>query len=164
MLLVCSTFHSCAKDPVDVNDHSYTTRQTNNKLDSRSQAIEYDTLMVLGNQLPNPYTLSNMTSAFNSLYGTSLSTIAATHRYVKFLPDSAAQIGILDDWELNEEIAVFMFPLDYEILVDGNYYVDPAVTDTALTYRYASVPVGTTLPNVPHLILEDIFFLPIVPT
>jgi hypothetical protein len=157
--MLCSAIQSCSKDSVEFDDKGY-SQSANNKLNLRSQPIEYDTLMVLGNQLPNPYTLANMTLAFNSLYGTSLSTIAATHRYIKFLPDSAVQIGILDDWELNEEVAVFMFPMDYEILVDGNYYVDPAVMDTALTYRYASVPVGTTLPNVPNQILGELFIPP----
>ena len=116
--------------------------------------------MILGDQKTNPYTIANMTLAYNTLYNQSISSLNPTHQYIKFEPNDPDHLGNLDDWERDNLIPIFDFPLDYEITKPGDAYYDPAVTNFEYTYRYASVPVGMALPNVPHVVLSDLFIPP----
>lgn len=52
---------------------------------------------------------------------------------------------------------MFGFPLEYEIVSEGDIYYDPEVTDSIYTYQYAVVPEGVELPsNVPYEKIEDL--------
>jgi hypothetical protein len=128
------------------------TASTNNNM---------EVAIVLGRKRNNPYTLANMTAAINKIYKTSFTTVAATHKYVKFFPSTVDHLAALEEWETEKLTPVFTFPLDYEILVPGDYYFDPAVSDSIYTYRYTSVEVDVPLPNVPFTVIEDLFIPPI---
>jgi hypothetical protein len=47
-----------------------------------------DDPVVLGGQLPNPYTVPNMQQAYNTLYGTG-TTLSANYKYVRHKPANA---------------------------------------------------------------------------
>jgi hypothetical protein len=128
------------------------TASTNNNM---------EVAIVLGRKRNNPYTLANMTAAINKIYKTSFTTVAATHKYVKFFPSTVDHLAALEEWETEKLTPVFTFPLDYEIVVPGDYYFDPAVSDSIYTYRYTSVEVDVPLPNVPFTVIEDLFIPPI---
>jgi hypothetical protein len=152
---------SCSKDELKPQK-SQTTEvisfDTRSRTSSRDKEIEIAT--VLGRKRNNPYTVANMTAAYNRLYKKNLSTLPVTHRYVKFMPEDQDHLAILEDYETEELIAIFDFPLEYEIEVEGDFYVDPNVTDSLYTYQYATIPTGKWIPNVPHEILEELVIPP----
>ena len=108
---------------------------------------------VVGNQLPNPYSVSNMQSAYDSLVGlgeiTTTINIAPTHLYVQLFPTDSAQMNsILEDTNLS----LFPYPLDHEISGTGTLEVHQGTTPEI----YTVVPVGYTIP-VNYQLLEECF-------
>lgn len=124
--------------------------------------------IVLGAKIPeNPYTVSNMQTAATLVaqeegndHGdifladnfvrrrTAVTNIAATHKYVKITPRSDADVEYLQglDDNSNDEIVLHDHPLDYEVLTEGNYYVQvdyDSVSD--LSPVYVVLPVNYNL-------------------
>lgn len=98
--------------------------------------FESEEITVLGNQLCNPYSVSNMSAAGVSInWG---GDIVETHKYVRFLPNSPEDLKILDDSDLE----LFDTPFDYEIITEGTYYHDPGLTREDYTWLYTVVPTG----------------------
>ncbi len=101
-------------------------------------------MMVLGKKLEDPYSVSNMTKALKKLYPTKAETIEVktTDLYVRFLPETHEQLDYL------ESLGVEMLdhPVDYEIVVDGDYYHDPEVPEGDITWQYAVVPPNFRFP------------------
>lgn len=92
-------------------------------------------MMILGKKLEDPYSVINITKALESLYPTKAGEIevSATDLYVRFLPGSQEELDYL------ESLGVEMLdhPVDYEILVDGDYYHDPEIPEEEITWQYA---------------------------
>jgi hypothetical protein len=160
LLSIFALMVGCNKDEQILSNKS---PSANSKLETRGSGRNTDNLTetatVIGRKRNNPYTVSNMTSAYNALYKTSISALPVTHQYVKFSPATAEHVRLMQEWELNQKIGVFDFPLDYEVTV-GDYYYDPAAPDSLLTFRYASVPIGMTLPSVPSTVIENLVIPP----
>ena len=112
-------------------------------------------MMELGRKLENPYSRVNMAKAMSSLYPTrSSSEIPVTDLYVRFLPKSDSDFSKLEDLG----VELFDYPLDYEILADGDYYHDPALPGHSITWQYAVVPSDFIFPaGIRHEILEECF-------
>ena len=113
-------------------------------------------MIVLGNQLEDPYSVDNMTKALASLYPTKAGRVpvTATDLYVRFLPLNDEQ------YELLEALGLQMLdhPVDYEVLREGDYYHDPDVPDGDITWQYAVVPVGFQFPSGLHYeVLDECF-------
>jgi hypothetical protein len=111
--------------------------------------------MELGRKLDNPYSRANMTKALSKLYPTrSEATVPATSLYVRFLPKSADDFTTLQS--LGAEL--FDYPLDREILVDGDYYHDPSIPAGEISWQYAVVPVDFPFPDgIEKEILDECF-------
>ena len=62
-----------------------------------------------------------MQQAVNILYGGNY-PISATHLYVRFKPNSVEQFIMLEEIE---DLELQDFPMDYEVVQDGDYYQDP---------------------------------------
>jgi hypothetical protein len=101
---------------------------------------------ILGQQRTNPYTLTNMRQAYNNMGYTSY-TVNATNLYVRFLPNSAAQLSILDSTLDAQGLEIFDAPMDYDILQEGDYYQDPSIPDSLPTWQYAVVPTNFVAPT-----------------
>ena len=125
--------------------------------------------MVLGEQLENPYSVTNMKRALKSLQTSSISNakvagvssaatedmITTTHYYVKFKPKTEEELLLLKSDTL---VNYFPYPLDYEIKEEGDEYRDPEVSADQPTYQYASVKVDHQLPNnINYEIIEELF-------
>jgi len=87
------------------------------------EAIDDDTVYsptILGSPYNNPYSIANMTAAYNYIYTSSIPQIATTHYYVRFKPTSVAQLNVLDslDFELYD------YPLNVNVIQDGDYWPD----------------------------------------
>jgi hypothetical protein len=102
-----------------------------------------DVQVLLGNQLPNPYTVSNMQQAYDILYGQGY-TITANHMYVRFKPANEDQLGILED---DGDLELQDYPMDYAVSQDGDYYQDTNLGTEDISWLYTVVPVGYTPPS-----------------
>lgn len=116
--------------------------------------------IILGTQKANPYTPENMTLALNALVAdgytvpSSLS-IRPTHYYVKFKPENWEQYAILVQ---DTAHVYFDTPLDYNVLVEGNCYHDPAVVTDSPTYQYTTVEVDYVFDNnCPYDIISQLY-------
>lgn len=145
LLMAAIIMLSCGKDGLsvkDVNQHS----------DRSSLSHE---MIVLGDRLENPYKTSNMTRALQSLYPSkaTVAEVEPTDLYVKFLPKDREEIELLHDIGLK----LIDHPLDYSILVEGDWYHDPEVAEGDITWQYAVVPAGFDFPDIEYQIIHKCF-------
>lgn len=141
---------SCEKESLENNSQKTTTT-----------SISQEGMMVLGNKLDNPYTLENMQSALDLLQqenGFPSITLQASHYYVRFLPKTLEEYNLIHD----ESVGLILFdhPLDYEIIVEGNYYQDPEFIGKDYTWQYTVVPVDFNFPNGVFYEIIDNAFIP----
>jgi len=112
--------------------------------------------IVLGEQLDNPYTVTNVKTALDALYpGTKASsTINATDLYVRFLPRTE------DDLEQLRSLGLSLLdhPMDYSVVKDGDYYHDPDIDRDCITWQYGVVPVGFEFPDgIEYELLDECY-------
>lgn len=113
-------------------------------------------MIILGEQLKDPYAVDNMTKALNAVYPASRGRghLEATDYYVRFLPNDAAEMQALLDMGLQ----LLDHPLDYRIVRDGDWYHDPDIPEDNITWQYAVVPVSFEFPtNIRYERLEDCY-------
>lgn len=132
-------------------DGSFFNRFSEN-IDFEGNVIAHD-MIVLGEQLEDPYSLDAMSSAFNSLYPTRAGRVEleATDYYIRFLPKNQ------DEYERLEQAGIMLLdhPMDYEILREGDYYHDPAIEEGNITWQYAVIPKGMLYPkDIEHEVLD----------
>ena len=108
-------------------------------------AIPTETMTLLGSQLTNPYLLPNMQQAYANLGITNVS-VTVTNQYVKFKP-TTNQVSYLDSFMDAQSLDMYDAPLDYQILLEGDYYQDPSIPDSLPTWQYAVVPTNFTFPS-----------------
>jgi hypothetical protein len=121
----------------------------------------HEGMIQLGEKLENPYTVENMRKAYQNLSDNQLksanvneSDIDVTHLYVRFLPKNFEELEVL---KRDTTLALFDFPLDYEIEEGGTYYQDPELPDTTITWQYCAVETGFLFPNIQYEILAELF-------
>lgn len=112
-------------------------------------------MMLLGQKLPNPYSISNMQAAHDSLYPNQNIQLPVTHLYVRFLPQDTAQMRRL----LEDSLELFDFPLDYQILRSGYYYKDPSLgSEAPYTWQYTTVSPFYQFPaGIRHEVLGECY-------
>lgn len=149
-------------DEPDANDTAHETTKNPNVFnvggeDAISPRSDEPTPIILGNPRVNPYTVQKMTEAWNNLNGTNLPTLPPTHRYVKFMPATLEQFEKLNQTEL----ALFDYPLEYEIIQMGDYYDDPAVPEGGIPPLYTVIEADAPFPtNIPHEIKAELLLAP----
>lgn len=111
--------------------------------------------IVLGDRLENPYTTENMTKAFVSLYPTKADRvdIKTTNLYVRFLPSDDQEYDLLKSLG----VQLVDHPMDYDILVDGDWYHDPAIPDGEFTWQYAVLPHDFVFPDVKYELIDECY-------
>ena len=94
-------------------------------------------MIVLGDRLEDPYSLENMTRAYNELYPTRANRLPLehTHLYVRFLPENDKELESLEALGL----VLIDHPVDYQIVREGDYYHDPEVEEGKITWQYSVV-------------------------
>jgi hypothetical protein len=109
---------------------------------------------ILGAQLPNPYTTTNMAAAYNLVYGTNYATLPTTDLYVRFEPVTDEQVALLDE---EMELDLSDHPIDYELLQEGDYYVHPGKTVEDLPWLYTTVKSDFQFPaGIPYTLLAQL--------
>lgn len=111
--------------------------------------------IVLGDRLQNPYTTENMTKALQALYPTRADRVdvKTTNLYVRFLPADREQYDNLRSLGLE----LMDHPMDYDIVVDGDWYHDPDVPEGDVTWQYAVVPRDFAFPDVRYEVLDECY-------
>lgn len=123
----------------------------------------------LGKKLQNPYSLSNMQTALDSMKRSLQSfkpksrlartikemEIETTDLYVRFLPrDSTQRDAMMDDTTM----VYYDHPLDYEIEQEGDLYVDSTWTEHTQQWLYTVVKPDYPFPDsVRHELLAELF-------
>ena len=112
-------------------------------------------MIVLGDRLDNPYTTENMTKALQSLYPTKADRVdvKTTHLYVRFLPRTDRDVEMLHSLNL----MLTDHPLDYDIVVDGDWYHDPSVPEGSVTWQYAVVPPDFIFPDMEYEVIDECY-------
>lgn len=117
----------------------------------------------LGKKLENPYTLAVMRKAYSKLMETpteydhsilDISDIRPTDRYVKFFVKSD------DEMERLEEDSLYLsqVPLDYEVLVEGDYFGLDKVDQEQGIWVYTCVPFDYQAPvGIQYEVIEELF-------
>lgn len=112
--------------------------------------------MLIGAKRANPFKRSVMTQAWNALYEPDVAALPVTDLYVRFKPANLDELRLLEKAGLE----LFSFPLDHEIVSEGNYYHDPAIPEDQITWQYAVVKPGFQFPAVQYEVLEEIINAP----
>lgn len=112
-------------------------------------------MIVLGNRLENPYKTENIAKALQSLYPTKADRVDVkpTNIYVRFLPADDAEYNLL----VARGLELVDHPLDYDIIVDGDWYHDPDIPDDRLTWQYAVVSPDFSFPPVKYEIIDECY-------
>lgn len=112
-------------------------------------------MIVLGNRLENPYKTENIAKALQSLYPTKADRVDVkpTNIYVRFLPADDAEYKLLVACGLE----LVDHPLDYDIIVDGDWYHDPDVPEGRMTWQYAVVSPDFSFPPVKYEIIDECY-------
>jgi len=140
-----------------------------NFLENQYYNPDYDMseyMTVLGDEKTSPYSVSIMMMARDNLVTEGVlqpgevtdEDLAPTHYYVRFEPQNDEEMNLLDE---NENVFVFDYPLDHEIIYSGVYYRDPNVPENQPTYQYAVVRVDEDLPDIQYFILDYYLLEPI---
>jgi hypothetical protein len=115
---------------------------------------------ILGKKLENPYSVKNMTKAWEKLKekgrikGDELE-ITTTHYYVRHLPENEESLSQLKS---DTTVTFYDFPLDYEIVQEGDYFHDPTIPEEKPTFQYVSIPAGKEiLTDIQSEIIENLF-------
>jgi len=153
--LLCLFLFACQKIGLDtkqsVNSGSIDMAAANNytyidsfsTVDNNNDSTE--TMTVLGNQLTNPYLIPNITQAYHNL-GIYNVPVKVTNLYVRFKP-TMAQFKYLDSLMDTKGVELFDIPLNYQVLIEGDYYQDPSIPAEQPTWQYAVVPANFTFPS-----------------
>ena len=145
MLAMTFLIMSCSKEEVNSErglDYSY------------GKDLTHD-MIVLGDRLENPYKTDNMQKALCSLYPTKADRVdlKTTDLYVRFLPADDREYDMLEDMGVH----LVDHPLDYDIVVEGDWYHDPGVPEEEMTWQYAVVSPDFEFPDIRYEIIDECY-------
>ena len=111
--------------------------------------------IVLGERLDNPYKTENMARALQSLYPSKADRVElkSTDLYVRFLPSDKEQYDMLTEMGLHLQD----HPMDYDIVVEGDWYHDPGIPDGDVTWQYTVVPADFAFPDIRYEIIHGCY-------
>lgn len=116
---------------------------------------------ILGEIRVNPYTVENMTAAWNQIYPNYPQTaLPKTHLYVKFNPQSAEELRNLNEAVKDAGAFLYDYPLEYEVVEMGHYYVAPQTKIDEITAHYAVVTPTFSFSGFSHTIVDELVLAP----
>lgn len=104
----------------------------------KADQIITDGRIVLGEKLANPYSLKNMQRALDTLLqtkGLDPIYLEPTDAYVRFRPTDTLEYRLL----MEANLELFDYPLNYDLLTDGDYYHDPSIPEDEITWQYTVI-------------------------
>jgi hypothetical protein len=151
MLSIAMMFQACQEDKVLENENPNLSIEEYYQENGLTETK-------LGEKLENPYSVSNMRVAYESLakqnnrLNFSSDIIQTTHYYLKFFVSSAEDYDELQ----SDSLDLFEYPLDYEIESYGDYFMDEEDSQEGKWY-YTVVSKDYEFHNLEYEILEDLF-------
>ncbi len=127
-----------------------TVNYANGQASTREASMEAEQTE-LGDLRQNPYTVAEMTAAYNLIHGTNIAALPTTHTYVKFIPTSLEHIDLLE----KTDIPLQDYPFEYEVIKEGDYYQQPV--DGAFPQFYGVVETGISISEIPHEIIDPLY-------
>jgi len=115
--------------------------------EKESTNVEVDQL---GEKLENPFSVSNMQTALDSLklknsqYNNSDFEVETTHLYIRFKPKDEQELNVL---ESDSILVLYSFPLDREIPEGLTSYHDSRIPKDNPTFQYCAVPLSYDFPH-----------------
>jgi len=152
LLFIIFAFMGCKKDDTPI-------KETNNNTGEYKYSYSEGDL-VIGKQLNNPYTISNMTIAYNKLTSEGIipfvtPNIRVTHYYLRYSPSNIDEYEALKS---NKNLVLYDYPLDFEITQGGNRYHDNNLSNETPTYQYVVIKAGLSIPNTSqYQILSELY-------
>ncbi len=137
------------------SDKPYLILRGGNQASTREEGQPVET--VLGSARTNPYTVAEMTAAWNRIYGSMLSQLPATHHYVRFAPANEEEYLLIENAIPTQ---LYDYPLENEVLIMGDYYPQPGLGEEDWPYFYAVVEPGFQSPISGYTVLEELVLLP----
>lgn len=151
-------FQSCSKEePVLVSSEEViVSNQGTYKNGDFSPPYDDATLTVLGQKELNPYLFENMVNAFNALgLEAEATNLVPNCHYYKFIPTTVEEAYDILEME-GEKIYVEDYPLEYEVVSYGAFYMDEEAVDTIIKPYYVLVYDNAPFNNeISHQLLED---------
>ncbi len=169
-LLLLITLASCRKEPLP--EPSQTPEETVAPTASLQGNIDQEGYVdarqiVLGKRMVNAYSVENMQRAFDYYNGIVPDSrfqdkvVRASHKYIKILPENESDLKALDaidDNPTSSTLVLHDYPLDYEILQEGEYYINPSSEADVYHPVYTVVPVNEEVPgNLNYEIIEQLY-------
>ncbi|MEQ1554639.1 MAG: hypothetical protein ABL929_10695 [Ferruginibacter sp.] len=165
VLAVTLFFSSCQKQELTKEAEKNLTESSleNSNLFSRTgDGIPFrgGTNMLLGELKKNPYTIANMTTAWQNLASRGINfrgetSVYTTHLYVKFKPQNSDQYEQLHN---DSTLGFSDYPIESTVIQNGDYYHDPSLPDSVPTYQYTSVKADYQFPkNIPYEIIDKLY-------
>lgn len=158
-LISTAVFYSSCNDKEEILTSESEFDQ--NSISSLTTGDGAEELMEFAAPSKNPYTISNMQRALDTLElydvncDLSLFDVRTTHKYIKFKPQDSLQY-----WELNSDSSLILFdyPLDRKLIKAGTYYRDPSVPEGQPNYQWTAVPADKQLPvSIPYDVLAELY-------
>ena len=112
--------------------------------------------VILGAILTNPYSLTNMTTAYNYIYSDNISLVRTSHYYVRFKPISFNDLIVLDSLD----VELYDYPLNRQVIQDGDYWPEAyyGLASDKYTWLYSVVEQTFSFPSgIQYEILEPLF-------
>ncbi len=170
-LLAALVITSCASDDIiedAIEDTAVATNSVHSFSEDTMENTDQHTKIILGDTLTNPYSVTNMQAAFN-YYNEHLENspfqnkiVTATHYYIKIEPTTIAELEFLDQLDESDEDDVPVlhdFPLDREVIQEGDYYVWPEHEEDLYHPAYTTIRVDYVFDqNVNYEILAELYY------
>lgn len=124
---------------------------------SNKNLQQNEDMIILGEQLEDPYSIINMKKAYASLRtrgDVPEIDITPTHKYLRFLPKNEIEWGLLKS---DTTIHLYDYPLNFEVKNIGTYYHDASLPDSSITWQYCVLPIDYVLPNIHYEEIYDVF-------
>jgi hypothetical protein len=150
--------NACKKETKELPDDASTKQSTALRTSSSAAAtfpycwddaedgLAYDSILkptILGARLiGTPYLVATMQQASRNLTGGSTG-ITENKWYVRFKPTNPGQLAVLEDLDID----LFDYPLDYELVQEGDYYNDGVTPVEEIPWLYAVVDVNFVPPS-----------------
>jgi len=168
--VILMSMFSCSDDleSIENNQSNDLNNSSARIVASEDEKPDFHSKIVLGKKLKNPYSVTSMQSAFD-YYNQNVAAspfkgkkIRATHNYIKVLPATEDHLIALDNLDNSDDDTspiLHDYPLDYEILEEGDYYVEPKDENDLYYPAYTVIPVGYQLPNnLPFEVIEPLYY------
>lgn len=141
LLIALFAFISCSKEYLSDSQESNALSDdffSSQNVSTKGYCESKDGMIVLGERSVDPYSLDNMQEALDMLLeegGLDHFELEPTDYYVRFLPADIMELSLLNE----SGLILFDYPLDYDILVDGNFYHDPSIPEDKITWQYTVI-------------------------